>query len=263
MQKGAQLKVMTMGASIAYGLMSSDENGFRKGLEDLLNENGADATMVGTQWSGDMENNHHEAYPGYKVSKLNNASYHSGAYDLDANVILIHVGTNDCWWVDGEDGTGAARQMGYLLDSIRVRAPDALVLPSTLIPSTDANQDKCLQGFNKALPPVVEEAAGKGQWTYLVEMYDVVPMDEMAPDGTHPTDKGYQLMARQWYDGYVNATDYLCVDHPINATEAASLQDNDGDAEDDESASPLHSAGDALRRLSWLLVPVALWSLAA
>lgn len=267
---------MTMGASIAYGLLSFDGNGFRKGLEDLLNENGAEATMVGTQYSGTTSN---EAYPGYKVETLNNASYHSGAYDLGANVILVHIGTNDCWWVDGEDGTGAAQKMGYLLDSIKDKAPNALVLPSTLIPSTNPTQDECIQGFNKALSPVVEAAAGNGQLARIVDMYDVVPGNEMAEDGTHPTDTGYQLMARRWYDAYVNATDDWCVEQAVNATQSASLQDDDdtqdggngqGDqaqqtdqaATPDQSATPEQSAADALRRSSWLLAPVALWMFA-
>ena len=50
-----------MGGSIVYGLMSSDGNGFRLGLENLLEKNGTQATMVGTQSSGNMSDNHHEA----------------------------------------------------------------------------------------------------------------------------------------------------------------------------------------------------------
>ena len=54
-------KILPMGASIVYGLMSSDGNGFRLALQDHLVNNGTAATMVGTQSSGNMSDNHHEA----------------------------------------------------------------------------------------------------------------------------------------------------------------------------------------------------------
>lgn len=50
-----------MGGSIVYGLMSSDGNGFRLALQDQLESNGTASTMVGTQSSGNMTDNHHEA----------------------------------------------------------------------------------------------------------------------------------------------------------------------------------------------------------
>lgn len=209
-----------MGASIVYGLMSFDGNGFRLGLQDLLLANGTRTTMVGTQWSGNMSDNHHEAYQGLMVNDFNNVSYHSGAYDMGANVVLVHIGTNDCWWVKGETGEGAATRIGYLLDSIREKLPDALVLASTLIYNTNNKTDLCIQGINSHLPAVVQSAVEKGQQVKLVDMYPVVPHDQMAEDGTHPTDYGYQLMAHQWYDSIVNATKESCVEQKAADTTA-------------------------------------------
>jgi lysophospholipase L1-like esterase len=211
-----------MGASIVYGLMSSDGNGFRLKLQQLLEANGTQATMVGTQYSGNMTDNHHEAYQGLEISAYNNKSYHSGAYEMGANVVLVHIGTNDCWWIKGENGTGGARQMGYLMDSIQAKLPDALVLLSTLIRSTQAPQDECLRGMNAHFPAVVDAAVAKGQMARLVDMYDVVQPDQMGPDGTHPTDLGYHLMGQQWFDAVGNATKDLCVDAPLKAVSSTS-----------------------------------------
>lgn len=71
-QNAPTYSIMTMGASIAFGLMSEDGNGFRLRLEELLEANGTQTTMVGTQWSGNMTDNHHEAYPGLKIADYNN-----------------------------------------------------------------------------------------------------------------------------------------------------------------------------------------------
>ncbi|KAK3673086.1 hypothetical protein LTR78_006926 [Recurvomyces mirabilis] len=269
---GLSFSIVTMGASIAYGLLSADANGFRLGLQDLLRANGTQTTMVGTQWSGNMTDNHHEAYPGVKISELNNLTYHSGVYDMAPNVILINVGTNDCWWVQGENGTGAATRYSYLLDSISARAPGALVLPSTLIPSTNPTQDQCIRDVNSALRPVVEVAAGKGQHARLVEMYDVVPLDQMAEDGTHPTDLGYQLMARQWYEAIYNATQALCPKEDFVAEAAASASAAAASAAATSSAANPSSSSSktvsaattlSLQKTLWLLMGVATWVIIA
>ncbi|KAK5731699.1 hypothetical protein LTR17_011170 [Elasticomyces elasticus] len=216
-----------MGASIVYGLESSDGNGFRLGLQDLLQANGTQANMVGTQWSGEMSDNHHEAAR-VTIDGYNNKSYHSGAYDLGANVVLVLIGTNDCWYISAKNdiyddprrgaGIEAALRFGNLLGSIKTNLPDALVLAAELPRNTNQWADRCIQGFNSQLPDVVRGAAQQGQHVKFVEMYDVVPADQIQEDGTHPTDHGYQLMARQWYDAFANATQDLCVERDTHTT---------------------------------------------
>ncbi|TKA82240.1 hypothetical protein B0A55_01686 [Friedmanniomyces simplex] len=190
-----------MGASIVYGLESSDGNGFRLGLQNLLEANGTQVTMVGTQWSGNMSDNHHEVYLAVTIDDLTNKSDHSGAYDLEADVILVLIGTNDCWYVQNQNSTAADPRVGdgiapasrfgdSLLGSIWTRAPGALVLASTLPRNTNQWEDRCIQGFNSHLTAVVRDAADRGQQVRLVDMYDVVPVDQIQADGTHPTDEG-------------------------------------------------------------------------
>lgn len=129
---------------------------------------------------------------------------------MKANVVLLHVGTNDCWYVKGENGTGANLRFGEFLDHIYEKLPDALVLASTLIRNSNEWANKCVLGVNAGFPDTVAAAVAKGQQVRLVDMYPIVPADEMTPDGTHPTDVGYHLMARQFYDALVNATSEVC-----------------------------------------------------
>jgi hypothetical protein len=206
-----------------------------------------------------------------QVDGLNQKAYSSGAYDMGANVILIHVGTNDCWWIKNETGAGAATRIGYLLDSIKTRAPEALVLASTLIKNTNDWEDKCIRGFNTDLPAVVDEAAAKGQQVRLVDMYPVVPLDQIQADGTHPTDYGYQLMARQWFDAMVNATRDLCVEQAANTTSfgAGTPSANpsgqaSGSAQSDSSTQSASEASGLSSNIAlWSIVIVAVWALPA
>ncbi|KAK3115811.1 hypothetical protein LTR53_004488 [Teratosphaeriaceae sp. CCFEE 6253] len=194
-----------MGASIAQGLKSSDGNGFRQGVMERLQANGTQTEMVGSQSSGEMRNK----------------SDYSGGYDLDANVILLLVGINDCWFIKddvagaadprAEAGVQTAKRFATLLGSIHTHAPDALVLAATLPRNLNDWEDQCIQATNADLNSVIRKSSAQGQQIRMVDMYPVVPTDEIQDDGTHPTDHGYQLMAQQWYDAIDNATKVLCM----------------------------------------------------
>ena len=48
------LRIMPLGASITYGLVSSDGNGYRKALRDQLRFDGWKVNMVGSLFGGTM-----------------------------------------------------------------------------------------------------------------------------------------------------------------------------------------------------------------
>lgn len=263
---------MPMGASLVEGLESFDGNGFRRPLKEMLTENGWSTDMVGTQQVGNMTDNDQEAYPGYTVNHYNQESYDSGAYDLNPHVMLVLVGTNDCWYNEAERetddprnqaGVEAAERFGNLLLTMRREAPNALVLAATAVRNVNDWANDCAIGFNEKLPEVVEQAANEGQDVRLVEMYEVVPVSEMQEDGTHPTDYGYSMMAEKWYESIVDAREALCpqrrsVDE--SATSSASAAAASSTADVDESSanvvasSSLHTLGLAVAMTAWVLV---------
>jgi lysophospholipase L1-like esterase len=234
-----------MGASLVYGLESTDGNGFRLGLETLLEANGTTVTMLGTQYSGDMQKNHHEAYLAITIDKYAEKVANSGAYDLHPDIILLNLGVNDCWYMADEkhpedsdpsidkrttDGKYTALRFGSLLSKLRSAFPNTLVLASQLTYNTNEWQDKCIQGFNAHLPSVVANATAQGQSIRYVEMYDAVPHDMYRQDGTHPNDEGYQLMAKRWFEGVEAAVGEVCGGRPATKTGV-------GEEEDAASAS--------------------------
>jgi lysophospholipase L1-like esterase len=244
---------MPMGASLVYGLESSDENGFRLGLEELLEKNGSTVTMLGTQWSGSMKQNHHEAYLAITIDKYADKVANSGAYDMDPNIVLLNLGVNDCWYMADEehpedsdpsidsrttDGKYTALRFATLLQKIEAGFPNALVLASQLTYNTNEWQNKCIQGFNAHLPAVVANATASGQLIRSVSMYDAVPKDMYQEDGTHPTDEGYQLMAKVWYDAAETALREVCGGKPATKTgEGREEGDSTATGTDDAAAS--------------------------
>ena len=210
------LNIMPMGASLVYGLESTDGNGFRLGLEALLENSNSSTTvtMLGTQQSGDMPQNHHEAYLAITIDKYASKIAASGAFDMYPNIILLNLGVNDCWYMADEphpedadpsidprttDGKYTALRFGTLLSKLKTAFPETLVLASQLTYNTNEWQDKCIRGFNAVLPSVVANATAAGQIIRYVEMYDAVPHDMYREDGTHPNDEGYLLMAKRLF----------------------------------------------------------------
>lgn len=288
-----------MGASLVYGLESADGNGFRLGLQNLLEKNGSTVTMLGTQKSGSMQQDHHEAYLAVTIGNYTAKIEKSGAYDMDPNIILLLLGVNDCWYMAGEehpedsdptidsrttDGKYTALRFGGLLSKLQTHFPKALVLASQLTLNTNDWQDKCIQGFNAHLPSVVANATSQGQIIRYVEMYDAVPKDMFQEDGTHPTDEGYQLMAERWYEAAETAVGEVCGGNPATktgegeeesaasgtgtATASASASGTAGDDSEESTASsrPSLTVGSGAGALAteqafWPILPLAAWAL--
>ena len=203
--KGMKLKILPLGASIVWGQGSTDGNGFRKALRDILVANGnKDVSYVGSVRHGTMVYNACEAFPGQVIQSVANKALEHRVYTkYTPDIVLVHVGTNDC-----RSGTASsddmARRFAWLLDSIRRKSPNAFVLASTLIPNLDPRRESCIQKYNARLPAVVEKARKGGQKVALVDMHAAVPRSQVSKkDKTHPTDEGYKTMARAWYHALV------------------------------------------------------------
>jgi lysophospholipase L1-like esterase len=141
------------------------------------------------------------------VEQLANAS---GAYDYRPNIVLTHLGTNDCLPKARESISTIADRFESLLASIKAHDASTLVIASTLIHNLDPSTDDCITNFNAHLPDVVQAARDGGQKVVLVDMHDAVPRRDInRTDGTHPTDEGYQIMANVWYQGLQNASSLI------------------------------------------------------
>ncbi|KAK6435018.1 hypothetical protein LTR95_008801 [Oleoguttula sp. CCFEE 5521] len=202
---GMQLRILPLGASITAGLRSTTGDGYRKDLQDRLESDGNDVTYVGTQFHGAMTDNACEAYSGYTIERLDNATMVSGALEFLPNVILLNIGTNNCG-LKVKDPSSAPAQYRTLLEHIKAKDADALVVVSSLLPNLNSKVNMCVQDLNVAIRRVAREAASRGQRIAIVDMYDAVPTSDInTKDGTHPNDDGYSRMAEVWYNGIVAA----------------------------------------------------------
>lgn len=176
--RGRNLRILPLGASITAGRGSSTGNGYRKDLQDRLEGDGNNVTYVGTRFYGTMADNACEAYPGYTIERVDNATRESGALLFLPNIVLINLGTNNCV-VKNQDPEGAPARYKQLLDHIRDVVPSALVVVSSLVHNRDPVKDACIVTLNAGLQRVANEARSFGQKVAFVDMYDAVPLGDI------------------------------------------------------------------------------------
>ncbi|NJP88216.1 hypothetical protein HCN51_01870 [Nonomuraea sp. FMUSA5-5] len=193
------LRILPLGDSITYGAGSSDGGGYRPTLNNLLRQDGANVTFVGSQHSGPAPDAH-EGRSGWTISQVAGIT-DAALSTYRPNVVLLHIGTNDL--NNNDDPGGAPARLGALIDQIFRTAPDVTLLVSTIVPSNWGPTQERILRFNEAVRWEVGVRWGSGKHVYMVNMTTVTLTD--LADLLHPNDSGYLKMAGAFYQGLVQA----------------------------------------------------------
>ncbi|KAJ5352116.1 hypothetical protein N7452_001090 [Penicillium brevicompactum] len=212
------LRILPLGASLTWGLLSESGNGYRKPLRDALRFDGWEVDMVGSRNNGTMEDNDVEAKSGNTIGMVQAASVNSLHYR--PNVVLINAGTNDCRLAI--DIPNTSERMKVLIDSLlKADGMDkTTIILSTLIPSTEVNTTKFRPDVNNQFRELAVKLRSKGYPIVLADMdpekpdpgngWIVSPADFQhgdSVDDTHPNEHGYAKMAYVWYKAIQAADD--------------------------------------------------------
>lgn len=193
---GVQLRLLTLGASIAYGYTSPDGNGFRFGVRNKLECNGNPVNMIGSVHEGQMGDNDVEGWPGFRIGQV--ADKAELSIPSKPNVILLHVGTNDM--AQGFEVATAHLRLGALIDHLFATIPGVAIIASTLLPNRNPTTEANVQIFNPKIAPLVVARQNAGKKIALAH-FSLAPFStaDLGTDGTHPTEAGYQKMADEWF----------------------------------------------------------------
>ncbi|KAJ7119300.1 lipolytic enzyme [Mycena crocata] len=187
---GLNIRLLPLGDSITFGLTSSDGNGYRSTLHNLL-QPGNTLDFIGSIKSGTMADNDNEGHSGATVSQIAQFATNAAALPARPNVVLLMAGTND---VFGNIGAAPAT-LSTLIDTIFSRCPDAALIVATLTPL--ASGQASVNTYNQAVTQLVNSRNAAGQHILLANMSSVLASD--LKDGVHPTDGGYVKMANAWF----------------------------------------------------------------
>ncbi|KAL8969486.1 MAG: hypothetical protein Q9183_001972 [Haloplaca sp. 2 TL-2023] len=234
---GADLRILPLGDSITFGMGSSDGNGYRLILSNLISKDGNSLHYIGSVKSGSMPNNNHEGWSGFQIKSIGDKGRRT--YPQRPNVVLLMAGTNDVTKDKGVED--APQRLEKLVEEINVACPDAVILVATLpvlnhpIAKPNLTHEKP-DAYNAAMSAGIEELAQDGKHIALVNMSGVTPDQINKADGTHPTDEGYVVIAAAWYEGLVAAGNKGWIQQPWSEssldTSTAPSQQNDKDLVD-------------------------------
>ncbi|PQE05900.1 carbohydrate esterase family 3 protein [Rutstroemia sp. NJR-2017a BVV2] len=217
---GKILRIQPLGNSITFGYLSSDGNGYRLGLQDLLLADGNTVQYVGSVQAGNMTDNFNEGHPGAVIEQI--AQYARLSLPELPNVVLLMAGTND---MNGlVNISGAPARLANLLDEINTAVPGVTTVVAQLTPAANVTVEKAIEAFNAEIPKVVSSKVAAGQKVSVVNMMDYVTVNDLR-DGLHPTDHGYQQMAQAWFKGIqqVQLDGWVSQPSTMTATRAVTL----------------------------------------
>lgn len=196
------LRIMPLGDSITRGNGDPHENGYRGKLRQqlLAEQKGTNSTvdMIGSLTAGDMQDASHEGHSGKFLADIR--QYIELSLPAKPNVVLIHAGTNN---MDKEKDLDKA---DTLIESIIDRAfdgsPGVTVLVAPVIWANDARMQKNTDAFNKKLRAIIERKQDDGRQILSVPVD--IKLGDLS-DRKHPNEKGYQKMAKGWYEAILDA----------------------------------------------------------
>jgi lysophospholipase L1-like esterase len=227
--------ILPMGDSITHG--AGGVGGYRDQLFDNLTLAGWTFEFIGSAGGNPSaaltvaSQVNHEGHSGYRIDHLaNNLSGNDGTggnnggfwfnSGVQPDVILLHIGTNDIWQRYNPGARGKSREKTFLanlknrLDSLvnqmTLARPNAHLLVAGIIPMNVSSGGKFLNDDVKAYNSYIQNTLvpkfqSLGRHVSFVDQYKnfVNPngtiKTALLPDGVHPNQTGYDLMAGPWF----------------------------------------------------------------
>ncbi|ORY59592.1 SGNH hydrolase-type esterase domain-containing protein [Pseudomassariella vexata] len=201
---GIPLRIMPLGASITFGVASSDGNGYRKTLRDGIVAQGNQVNFVGSHPNGTMEDNENEGWPGYVITQIHDKS-RAFVPQCQPNVFLVNAGTNDC--IQDIDIPETSIRIASMMEDMYKQSPRATVILSTLLPNAQQATEQRVETVNNQYRKLVMDLQLRGKRIVLAEMRgsNGVVIGDIGPDGVHPNDTGYKKMSAIWLDAISRA----------------------------------------------------------
>ncbi|CAG8902788.1 unnamed protein product [Penicillium egyptiacum] len=209
----SHLRIMPLGGSVTYGSESTDGNGYRRILQELLMSDGHMVEMVGSRKAGSMENNDNEGWRGFRIDQITNKAKASVPRFLP-NLFTVNAGSNDCVQHFEIETTG--KRLSDMLEYLWMASSGSTIVLSTLLPNLDGKIDSRVLRANEQFREMAKAKAAQGRKIVIVDMRgpDGPQISDLA-DGTHPNDVGYAKMATIWRRGIHEAVHKDFIQEPL------------------------------------------------
>ncbi|KAJ7625778.1 lipolytic enzyme [Roridomyces roridus] len=206
---GLNIRLLPLGDSITFGLTSTDGNGYRNTLHNLLSP-GNTVDFIGSLKAGTMADNDNEGHSGFTITQIAGTASNALALPARPNVVLLLAGTNDM--AQGITSS-APTNLQNLINQIFTACPDATLVVANLpaLPLAQA----AVNTYNTQVASIVSTQAAAGKHILLADMASVIMASDLT-DGVHPTNAGYVKMGNAWFPVIQQAIAKGWIKAPVN-----------------------------------------------
>jgi lysophospholipase L1-like esterase len=216
-------RIMPLGDSI-----TGSPGCWRAFLWNQLQDDGYSALdFVGTlptQGCGQAHDGDNEGHGGILATNMANANQLVSWLDAtNADIVLMHLGTNDAW--SNRSTAAILSAFDTLVNQMRANNPAMIILVAQIIPMDSARScSSCAQNviaLNNALPAWVAGITSAASPVLLVDQWTGFNTDNHTYDGVHPNAAGDQLIADNWFDAL-----RLVLDGSVTSSSSSSVSSN-------------------------------------
>jgi Ca2+-binding RTX toxin-like protein len=163
-------------------------------------------------WVGTLQNyslthhfdRDHEGHGGWKISQIKNMINNNLFTYQPTDIVLLMIGTND--FLGSATAQDALNDLEALLNTLNRKVPEVKVFVSDIPPinpqgskeSANLQNAQQVADFNAGMAMVVSQVASPN--IIYVTVGSQLDLEEINPDGVHPTKAGYEKMAHLWYE---------------------------------------------------------------
>jgi hypothetical protein len=200
------IKIMPLGDSITYGytdgsLTNDTTVGYRQKLYLDLVKLGYKINFVGSLMSGELVtpsfDYDHEGWPRYTVEQIADNIF-NWLLDNPADIVLLHIGTNDLDPDDPEDDPDVEQ----ILNEIDRYSLDVIVILARIINRKTYSQRTTT--FNNNIEDMALRRIANGDKIVIVDMESALDYATDMADLKHPNEVGYEKMADVWLDALLD-----------------------------------------------------------
>lgn len=201
------LRIVVIGDSITQA--NSSHNGYRYELWKLLKGQGVSFDFVGSHATnfggnpsrpplpdGSQFDPDNEGHWGWRADEIrdNIGTWLKG---YDADIALIHIGTNDLIQQGNESVEQTAGEIRAIIEKLRTDNPKISILLSNLIPFSGSPAK--LQDLNARIKTLASELDRSTSRVFFVDQNTGYAVSNNY-DGIHPGEAGEKQMAEKWFD---------------------------------------------------------------
>lgn len=205
-QLPAQLRILPLGDSITNGFPYS----YRYFLYNLLTNSGHNFNFVGSQNSNPASypgvwDTRHEGHNGASSRGID-VSLNSWLLTYKADIVLIHLGTNDVSYSikNPASFTMTLDHMDSIINKLRLDNPIVRIYLAKIIPPgsglTPSDQySKLTLQWNQGIQTLADQKSTSVSPIYIVDMNTGFGDSDLT-DGIHPTEAAAEKMAQRWFN---------------------------------------------------------------